>query len=320
MNTTAKRGELITAVVLATLTLLAVASAAGAQSWGHMYDWARLNHEPHWRAILFPISVDGAIVASTIVLYIDHRLGRPGHKLAQILLGIGVAISVVANVLHETQGWVAAKSISAVGPLALFGIFHLFTQLISSLSGVLPAKEPKPAKATEQDKPGQQQTTAPAAVPQPVPAADSIVVRPRLGGAVRRSRRAARLAGRGPARKPLTAPATPVAADVLATAPPPPAPVLPPAPVEQPAAQSTGNVAALNGKPRPATKTSRIRKPKAAPGGALTSEQEDEAFRFWQSEQQAGRTPSARQIAEAIGASRSSGHRLQQKFKEASAA
>lgn len=321
MNTTAKRGELIAAVVLATLTLLAVASAAGAQSWGHMYDWARLNHEPHWRAILFPISVDGAIVASTIVLYIDHRLNRPGHKLAQWLLGLGVAISVVANVLHESNGWVAAKSISAVGPLALFGIFHLFTQLISSLSGMIPEKEPKRAKVTEQetekvaDAPGAlASTTAPAIIAAPLPAPQPIRIGVR--GAVRRSRGPVRLAGRGRGRNAPQAPATAAPADVLATAPPPPPPAEPPIhPVDVPDAP---DVAALNGKER-STRTARIRKPKKAATGALTPQQEEDAFRFWESERQAGRTPSAADIGRAINASRSSGHRLQQKFKEAAA-
>lgn len=143
--------EIKVAIAIAVLAVAAVAISSAAQSFGHMYDWARLNAEPHWRALLFPISVDGMMVAATVVLYVDHRLDRAPHKLAYFLLGAGVVVSVSANVLHDWQAIFAQKWISGWGPLALFGSFHLIMQFIRSLAGMVaavPDADPVPAVAT----------------------------------------------------------------------------------------------------------------------------------------------------------------------------
>lgn len=144
--------EIKVAIAIAVLAVTAVAISSAAQSFGHMYDWARLNAEPHWRALLFPISVDWMMVAATVVLYVDHRLDRAPHKLAYFLLGAGVFVSVSANVLHDWQAIFAQKWISGWGPLALFGSFHLIMQFIRSLAGmvaVVPDAAPVPAEKPE---------------------------------------------------------------------------------------------------------------------------------------------------------------------------
>lgn len=143
--------EIKVAIAIAVVAVTAVAISSAAQSFGHMYDWARLNAEPHWRALLFPISVDWMMVAATVVLYVDHRLDRAPHKLAYFLLGAGVFVSVSANVLHDWQAIFAQKWISGWGPLALFGSFHLIMQFIRSLAGmatVVPDAAPVPAVST----------------------------------------------------------------------------------------------------------------------------------------------------------------------------
>lgn len=127
------KAEIWIAVSIAVLAVLAVSAASGAQSFGHMYDWAIRNGEPHWRAVLFPVSIDGMIVAATAILYVDHRLDRAPHKLAFVLLAVGAIVSVVANVLHDWVAVFAGKAISGIGPLALFGSVHLTMQFIRSL-------------------------------------------------------------------------------------------------------------------------------------------------------------------------------------------
>lgn len=131
--------EIKIAIGLAVIAVAAVIGASGAQSFGHMRDWALLNGEPRWRALLFPVSVDGMMVAASVVLYVDGRLNRPVHKLAYVLLGGGVLVSVSANILHDWQHVAAEKWISAWGPLALFGSFELFVQFIRSIASLQPA-------------------------------------------------------------------------------------------------------------------------------------------------------------------------------------
>lgn len=136
MAATTKRHqvEIGVAVGVAVVAVTAVAIASAAQSFGHMHDWALRNGEPQWRALLLPVSVDGMMVAATAVLYVDHRLKRPVHRLAYWLLASGVAVSVAANVLHTWTHVFAEKTISAWGPLALFGSFELLVQFIRSLA------------------------------------------------------------------------------------------------------------------------------------------------------------------------------------------
>lgn len=73
-----------------------------------------------------------------------------------------------------------------------------------------------------------------------------------------------------------------------------------------------------------AVKTSRIRRADAGRRGKTSSsvpeDVEAEAYRFWQSERQHGRTPSAKQIADAVNVSKSTGHRWQQEWKTKEAA
>lgn len=120
--------------------------------------------------------------------------------------------------------------------------------------------------------------------------------------AVRRSRRPGRLAGR---------PRTPKPAQAT------------PAPVTQPAPAPV-QVAALNGHARPADqvrapieKKPAPRKPAASPAKRSGADTDEQAWRFWQSEQAAGRTPSAAQIGAHIGASKSTGGRLLKQFRGA---
>lgn len=348
MNVAAKRAEIIAAVTVATIVLLVVSLAAGAQSWGHMYDWARLNKEPHWRALLFPIGVDGAIIASTVVLYIDHRLQRPGHKLAQVLLAVGVIISVVANVLHDMPGVVAAKSISAIGPLCLFGIFHLFGQFIGSLAGVLPPKTEKAqvsAPLIEERRPAM---NPPRVTLPELPDLPALPLLPRARpGRVRRTRRPARLAGRSTTRKAPQPATQPDSAAVLLnhTAPPrPPAVVdlhLPPMNTHvvgnivdavaagQLKVDDQNQLVPTAGAPAAAQKRDRVtatRKPRTGTAGKSRKQtavsKEDATARataYWRAAP-AGAKPSARQLAEHSGLSKTSAWRLQKDLEQGATA
>ena len=56
--------------------VLLLALIAAVVSYSRTYELALRHREPEWRAALFPLSVDGMIVASSMTLLSDARSGR----------------------------------------------------------------------------------------------------------------------------------------------------------------------------------------------------------------------------------------------------
>ncbi|WP_274518790.1 DUF2637 domain-containing protein [Streptomonospora alba] len=79
-------------------TVCLLAAIAAVVSYAHMFELALRHGEPAWRAGLFPLSVDGMIVAASMSLLSDARQGRRGGALPWILLIVGSAASLAANV------------------------------------------------------------------------------------------------------------------------------------------------------------------------------------------------------------------------------
>jgi len=111
------RGELITIVALVLLALTAVIAVAVAISYSHMFDWALANREPRWRAHLSPISVDGAMLAASLVMYADARMRNRKDWLAYLTMLAGIGWSVLANMNYDVVSTAAAKAIAAWPPL-----------------------------------------------------------------------------------------------------------------------------------------------------------------------------------------------------------
>lgn len=127
------RRELITLVVLALLALLAVVVVAAAISYSHMYDWAKINKEPEWRARLGPLSADGAILAGSIVAFADSRMRNRPDWLAYVIIAVGIGWSVFANVAHDWQHWLAAKLIAGWPPIAMAATVELLLRFARRL-------------------------------------------------------------------------------------------------------------------------------------------------------------------------------------------
>lgn len=107
---------------IAAVLLLAV--IASVVSYSHMYELALRHGEPEWRAALFPLSVDGMIVASSMTLLSDARNGRKGGLLPWSLLIIGSAASLAANVaVADPKMW--SRIIHAWPSFALIGAHEL---------------------------------------------------------------------------------------------------------------------------------------------------------------------------------------------------
>ena len=109
-------------VTVAAVLLLALIAAV--VSYSHMYELALCHGEPEWRAALFPLSVDGMIVASSMTLLSDARNGRKGGVLPWTLLVIGSGASLAANVaVADPMMW--SRIIHAWPSFALLGAYEL---------------------------------------------------------------------------------------------------------------------------------------------------------------------------------------------------
>ncbi len=80
--------------------VLGVAAVAAVASYEHAYDLVRMHGESGWTARMVPLTVDGLIYASSMVMLDSARRITPVPALARWLLGLGIAATLAANVAH----------------------------------------------------------------------------------------------------------------------------------------------------------------------------------------------------------------------------
>ena len=80
--------------------VLGVAAVAAVASYEHAYDLVRAHGESGWTARMVPLTVDGLIYASSMVMLDSARRKAAVPALARWLLGLGIAASLAANVAH----------------------------------------------------------------------------------------------------------------------------------------------------------------------------------------------------------------------------
>jgi len=130
----------------AVTTVLTVAAVAAVLSYGHLRTVAARSGEAH--AWLFPLSVDGLIVAASLVLLVRRRCGQPGGALAWGGLALGVAATVAGNIA-SAEPTAAARVIAAWPPVAFALSYELLLALI------------RPAVRSGQPDPGADHPPAP---------------------------------------------------------------------------------------------------------------------------------------------------------------
>src|SRR6516165_11060015 len=77
-----------------------VAAVAAAASYEHAYALVRAHGETGWIGRLVPLTVDGLVYASSMVLLDSARREVPVPPLARWLPGLGIAATLAANVAH----------------------------------------------------------------------------------------------------------------------------------------------------------------------------------------------------------------------------
>jgi hypothetical protein len=95
-----------------------VAITAAVISFTHVRTVATRAGESELTSWLLPVSIDGAVVAAVSVLLADSRAGRRPRALTWLLLALGLAASLAANVA-SAEPTAIARAVAAWPPLAL---------------------------------------------------------------------------------------------------------------------------------------------------------------------------------------------------------
>lgn len=85
-----------------TAVVVILAGVAAVVSYRHAYEVVSAHGEMGLTAYLVPLTVDGLVFASSMVLLDCARRGAARPKLAYFTLGLGIVATLAANVLH---GW-----------------------------------------------------------------------------------------------------------------------------------------------------------------------------------------------------------------------
>jgi Protein of unknown function (DUF2637) len=110
--------------------VLAVAAVAAWISYRHAVEIVTAHGEPGAVGRMYPVVIDGLIVAASMVLLDAARHREDAPRLAWWLLGAGIGATLAANVLAGVpSGWLGA--IVAAWPAAAFvGCYELLMMLV----------------------------------------------------------------------------------------------------------------------------------------------------------------------------------------------
>jgi len=125
--------------VAAAVVVCAVAGLAAVVSYTHIYDLGRVHGQQGAAARLLPLSVDGLILAASLVLLLEARNGRDAPGLARLMLWLGIGATVGANVAYGTGFGLLGAVISAWPAVAFIGVVEMVIQLVRRTRGPLPA-------------------------------------------------------------------------------------------------------------------------------------------------------------------------------------
>ena len=128
-------------------TAVAVIGVAAVASYEHAYDLVRAHGEAGWTARLVPLTVDGLIYASSMVMLDCARRKAPVPALARWLLGLGITATLAANVAHGLGHGLMGAAVAAWPAVALVGSYELLMMIIRSSQA--PATDTAPGGAPE---------------------------------------------------------------------------------------------------------------------------------------------------------------------------
>ena len=112
------------------LAVAAVAAVAAVISYRHAYELVTTHGETGLTARLLPFTVNGLILAASMLILDASRRHHPAPPLARWSLGAGIAATIGANLAHGLGHGPIGALVSAWPALALAGSFELLMTLI----------------------------------------------------------------------------------------------------------------------------------------------------------------------------------------------
>jgi Protein of unknown function (DUF2637) len=110
--------------------VIGVAVVAAVVSYEHAYALVHAHGETGWTAHLIPLTVDGLIWASSMVMLDSARRGVRVPALARWLLGLGIAATLAANVAHGLGHGPIGAAVAAWPAVALVGSYELLMMIV----------------------------------------------------------------------------------------------------------------------------------------------------------------------------------------------
>jgi hypothetical protein len=123
------------------LAVATVAAVAAVISYRHAYELVRTHSETGLTAKLVPFTVDGLILAASMLILDANQRARPAPPLARWCLGAGIVATIGANLAHGLGHGPIGALVSAWPALALAGSFELLMTLVRPEigTGAMPA-------------------------------------------------------------------------------------------------------------------------------------------------------------------------------------
>src|ERR1017187_7036203 len=112
------------------LAVATVAAVAAVISYRHAYELVSSHGESGLTARLVPFTVDGLILAASMLILDASRRNQSAPPLARWCLGAGIVATISANLAHGLGHGPIGALVSAWPALALAGSFELLMTLI----------------------------------------------------------------------------------------------------------------------------------------------------------------------------------------------
>jgi Protein of unknown function (DUF2637). len=137
--------------VVMALAVTCVAAVAAWVSYWHCVEVVQAHGEDVVTARIMPATVDGLVIAASLVLLDCARHHRPAPVLARVMLGVGIVATLAANVSHGVAYGLVGTVVAGWPALALVGTGELALLLVRSPVVVpgLAAGVPDDTDATE---------------------------------------------------------------------------------------------------------------------------------------------------------------------------
>lgn len=108
----------------------AVAAFAAVVSYSHIYGLGRGHGQDGPAARLLPLSMDGLILAASLVLLHEARNGRDAPALARFMLWLGIGATISANIAYGAAYGLLGALISAWPAVAFVGAVEIAMQQV----------------------------------------------------------------------------------------------------------------------------------------------------------------------------------------------